>query len=261
MMESVIVRVGILRKKNSGKPIIVIQGQRMRDIGFEEGKTFWIEHNAERILLRLDDGTMPQEAHKKPYKTPRTVAVRHDEQYREPRIALLGKWLYEVGFVIGKQALIQYGDGVIVVRPLCIENALVDCVSTYTPRGLTTARERPKIRLVGTWLDACGFTPKKMALLEHEYGSISLRLRGEGQADYLQLAKSILKNRKGSLVYVTSDGERKSKKIATVIEITDTWLEAQGFGVHVPILVTAEQGAIDIRLLEDHAIKRATVVV
>ena len=109
-----------------------------------------------------------------------------------------------------------------------------------------TRKPKPRIRITGFWLDEFGFKCDSLATANYEPGQIVIKLQGSGVDTYNQVIKGVLANQGGLLQVKPSF---YNKKRAPHLEIKGSWLEEFGFKIGSIFVVQAEQGLINIRLL------------
>jgi len=108
-------------------------------------------------------------------------------------------------------------------------------------------KRRPRIRLIGFWLNEIGFEYNSLATAEYEKGSIIIRLQGTGLEAYGKVVKQALGSKTG-LLQVRLDSH--NKKRTPCLEVKGNWLEKSGFAIGGVIVVRFGYGVINIRLVD-----------
>lgn len=232
--------------KRNKIPHIRLYGSWLRECGFEPDNYFYIEYRADEVILRLQQ-TSNSLIYDQNINRGKVFGVALKNSVR-PMITRSSIMFKDIGFNLGISAIAEYEYGFIRLIPLETEDAKIMTVSSNRAkkRALPTAN----IHLSGNLLVNAGFTVNKLVHIDYDYGRIRLKVCGESNEDYLKIRKTILTNRKGSLITVKQMLSVRTKKYYPFVDINDSWFEAMGFIEGTPIIIKSEYGIIDISILD-----------
>jgi hypothetical protein len=233
-----------------------MQGDWLNEIGFKFGKLAAAEYGQGQIILRLQDSGNYKELVKGALKTSSGLFQVRRETSNGGKFSRLDIWgfrLPQFGFTIGSIVIARYEYGFIKLSLVDLDQleqyqgtALMERTAGVVTRARTSVpnKYRPKIMLIGNWLDKKGFTPGKLVAVESAFGQISLRLKDSDDCQVLKGAP------KASLGLLRVKQATIGKKPFPQIEMKGLWLEKFGFTIGKAFTAGYEYGLIKLSFIE-----------
>jgi hypothetical protein len=244
-------------------PVVRLQGDWLRGIGFTYGKLVIAEYTSGRIILRLQDSGNYKDLVKGAFKADSSLfQVRRttNNKLEFPQIDIRGFRLAQSGFILGSVVIASYEYGLIKLLLVNLDRLeeSQESLSMETrsfvvthAKSSTANRRRPAIKLQGAWLARIGFTAGELVAAEYGQGQIIMRLQDSGKKDS---GKGALKASLG-LFLVQAAG----KSELPLIDIKGFWLEQFGFTIGKAFTACYEYGLLRLSIIgqkEDGAWKQ-----
>ena len=235
-------------------PVVRLQGDWLRGIGFTYGKSVIAEYGQGRIILRLQDSGNYKELVKGAFKTNSglfQVQRETNNKLEFPQIDIRGFRLEQCGFILGSVVIARYEHGLI--KLLLVDLDLLEesqeslsletrsFVVTHA-KSSTANRRRPAIKLQGAWLARIGFTAGKLVAAEYGQGQITMKLQDSGRKDS---GKRPLKASSGLFLIQTA-----GKSEVPLIDIKGFWLEQFGFTIGKAFTACYEYGLLRLSIID-----------
>lgn len=116
-------------------------------------------------------------------------------------------------------------------------------------------RNRPKIRIIGSWLNDLGFEVDSIVTVHYKQGHITFKKVGKGIATYNSIVKGVMQDNSVKVLYVKQ--VYKHKKYTPYFEVRGKWLADIGFDISQVIEIVVTQDIIDVTTIDlEKAIKK-----